>query len=267
MLCSDTENGSAKMACSSSMASGTAKSMRGVRGHQLGVAAGRVARHAGVDAGADLTGREAPAEAEVARLARGAQGRDAARRARQPGVEDHPLPDVEALGLRSQLGDLGHHLVPHDLRERAEAAHGVVAVAVTEVEEDLLRVGAADAGEPRAGDEPVRSQRPRVRDVQERHRGDGEVLQQRRGVGRRRVGLRRGPEHERLSSRPCRSSASSLVKLRFDPNRNSGGSTWRATTAPRNDAGTYCSCLSPCTALITASATCSAGTAFGRVRS
>ena len=70
----------------------------------------------------------------------------------------------------------------------------------------------------------------------ERHRGDGEVLQQGRGVGRRRVRLRRRPEHERLH-RDLRSSASSLVKLRFDPNRNSGGSTWRATTAPRNDVG------------------------------
>ena len=58
----------------------------------------------------------------------------------------------------------------------------------------------------------------------ERDRGDGQVLQQGRGVGRRRVRLRRRAEHERLH-RDLRSSASSLVKLRFDPHRNSGGSS------------------------------------------
>ena len=73
MLCSDTANGSAKIACSSSIASGTGEQHRGVGGHELGVAPGGVARHAGVDAGADVAGGEAPAQAEVAGLARGAQ--------------------------------------------------------------------------------------------------------------------------------------------------------------------------------------------------
>ena len=125
---------------------------------QLGVAAGGVARHAGVDAVADVALGEAPAEAEVAGLARRAERGDAARRARQPRVEHDALADVEALGLGAELGHLGHHLVAHHLRERAQSAHGAVAVAV-EVEEDLLRVGAADAGEQRAGDEPVGPQR------------------------------------------------------------------------------------------------------------
>ena len=69
---------------------------RRVGRHQLGVAAGGVARHAGVDAGADVAGGEAPAQAEVAGLAGRAERGDAPRRARQPRVEHHPLADVEA---------------------------------------------------------------------------------------------------------------------------------------------------------------------------
>ena len=156
---------------------------RGVGRHQLGVAAGGVARHAGVDAGGDVAGREAPAQAEVAGLAGGAQRRDARGRAGQPRVEHDALADVEALGLGPELGDLGDHLVAHHLRERAQPAHRVVAVAVAEVEEDLLRVRAADAGEERAGHEPVGAQRPGVGDVAQRDRGDGQVLGQLVGVG------------------------------------------------------------------------------------
>ena len=166
-------------------------------------------------------------------------------RARQPRVEHHALADVEALGLGAELGDLGDHLVAHHLRERAEPAHGVVLVAVTEVQEDLLRVGAADAGEQRPGDEPVGPQRPGVGDRPRSATGVTARFCSRGGASGGGVyGWVDVPNTSAFTA-ILRSSASSLVKLRFEPHRNSGGSRWRATTAPRNDAGTYCSCSSP----------------------
>ena len=133
----------------------------------------------------------------------------------------------------------------------------------SEVEEDLLRVGAADAGEPRAGHEPVRAQRPRVGDVQERHRGDGQVLQQGRSVGRRRVRLGRRPEHERLSSRPpVRGQLLGEAALRPEPEQRGQHVARHDGAAERRRARTARACR-PRTALITAAATCSAGTAFG----
>ena len=230
MACSDTAKGSAKMACSSSMASGTAKSIGRVGRHQLGVATGRVARHPGVDADADVTGGKAPAQAVVAGLARRAQRADAARRARQPRVEHDALAHLEAVGLRAELGDLGHHLVAHHLGERAQPAHGAVAVALTEVEEDLLGVRAADAGEEGAGDQPVGAQRAGVRDLAQRDRGHGQVAGQAVGALRGGPGLRVDPEDQCLHL-VLLSWASSRVKLRFDPQRNRGGRRCRITTA------------------------------------
>ena len=50
----------------------------------------------------------------------------------------------------------GHHLVPGHVGERGERRHGVVHVALAEVAQHQLGVRAADAGEDRLGDHPVR---------------------------------------------------------------------------------------------------------------
>ena len=197
MLCRDTAKGSAKMACSSSTASGTAVQHRRVGGHELGVAARRVGGDAGVQAGADVAVGEAPAQAVVAGLTGRADRVDAAGGAGQPRVEHDPLADLEPGGLGAERHDLGHHLVAEHLRERAQAAHRAVAVAV-EVEQDLLGVRAADAGEPRAHDQPVRPQRSGVGHLEQRARRGRQVLRQRVGTGRGRPRLRAGAEHERL---------------------------------------------------------------------
>ena len=63
-----------------------------VGGQALGEPAGRVGRVAGVDARRQRAVVEAPAQAEVAGLARGADRIEAAHRARQPRVQHHPLP-------------------------------------------------------------------------------------------------------------------------------------------------------------------------------
>jgi hypothetical protein len=58
----------------------------------------RVTTHPRVDARRERAGCEVEALAEVARLAGLALALDASRSARQPRVEDHPLPDLESLG-------------------------------------------------------------------------------------------------------------------------------------------------------------------------
>ena len=70
------------------------------------------------------------------------------------GLSTTRWPDLEPLGLGPELDHVGHDLVPQHLGERAQAAHGAVAVAL-EVEEDLLGVGAADAGEAGPDHQPV----------------------------------------------------------------------------------------------------------------
>ena len=64
--------------------------------HQLGVSAGHVGRYAGVDAGLDIPVGEAPAQAVVAVFACGTGRFDPTRTARQPRVQHHPLPDLQA---------------------------------------------------------------------------------------------------------------------------------------------------------------------------
>ena len=171
MPCSDTANGSAKTACLVGDGVRDLEQHRVVRGHELAEAAGHVLAHPGVDAGRERTDAERPALAQVAGHARRAVRLDAARPAGEPRVQRDAVADLEALGLGPERDDVGDHLVAHHVRERHEVLHRVVGeplpgpVRVGEarvVEEDLLRLGAADAGEARLGDHPVGPQEARV---------------------------------------------------------------------------------------------------------
>ena len=133
--------------------------------HQLGVSAGHIGRHPGVDAGLDVAVGEAPAQAVVAGFACRTTGFDAPRTTRQPRVEHHPLPDLESARRGTQRHHVGDDLVAHHLGERAERRHRVVGVALAEVEQDLFGVRAADAGQPWPGDHPIIVQRLRIRHV------------------------------------------------------------------------------------------------------
>ena len=138
------------------------------------------------------------------------------------GLRTTRWPTSKPVGLRTQLDHLGHHLVAHHLGERAEAAHGVVAVAVAEVEQDLLRVRPADPGEQRSGHQPVGAQRAGIGDLAERHRGVGQVLAELVGAGRRGPVVVPGSEHESLHR-----SISSLPLI-----ASPGGSSCAATLPP-----------------------------------
>ena len=120
---------------------------------------------ADVHAGPQIALGEAPAEAQVARLAGRAEGLDAAGRAGQPGVEDDPLADVESAGFGTERHDLGDDLVPGHVGKRREGGHRVVDVARVEVAQHELGVGSADAREDRPGDHPVGTDEPGVVDV------------------------------------------------------------------------------------------------------
>ena len=133
--------------------------------HQFGVAAGDVRRHPGVDARLDVAVGEAPAQAVIPGFACRTTGFDAAWSARQPWVEDDPLPDLQSAGGRTQCHHVGHDFVSHHLGERAERCHRVVGVTLAEVEQDLLGVRAADPCQPRPGDHPIIVQRLRIRHI------------------------------------------------------------------------------------------------------
>ena len=145
-----------------------------VGGQVVGEATGRVLRRPGVDAGRDGALREVPAHAEVAGLARGARWVDAAGPAREPGVQDDALADLDGGDRGADLDDVGHHLVPEHRREGEVPVQRAVAEVVAEVHEDHLGVGAADAGQPRLGDAPVVPERRRAVELLEAHRGPGE---------------------------------------------------------------------------------------------
>ncbi len=169
---------------------GDGEQHRGVGREQVGVPAGGVAGDAGMDAGADGPGEEVVTKAEVTGLARRAQRRHL-RGARQPRVEHDPLPDLQALRLGTEGDDIGHDLVAHHLGERAQPAHGVVALGFTEVQQRLLGVRAADADQAGPGHHPIRPQRPGVLDLHELHRAPRQVVHQGVGVVRYlvRIGL------------------------------------------------------------------------------
>ena len=150
--------------------------------HQLGVAAGHIGRHPGVDPRLDVAVAEAPAQAVVPALAGRAGRFDAARPAGQPRVEHHPLAHLETAGLRPRLHHVSDHLVTHDLRERAEGGHRVVGVALAEVQQDLLGVRAADTGQPGSSDDPIIVQQGRIRHLAQCNRAGREIRGQRIGA-------------------------------------------------------------------------------------
>ena len=70
----------------------------------------------------------------------------------------------------------------HHLRKRAECGHRVVGVTLAEVEQDLLGVRPADAGQPGPGDHPIIVQRLRIGHLRKRDGSPGQVLGERVGV-------------------------------------------------------------------------------------
>ncbi len=165
MAWKDTENGSASTAASSEMPSGTGMSMESCAASCSAQAPGAAGDDAHVDARTEVALGEAPAQAEVAGLARGAGRGDAPRAAGQPGVQHDALADVEAPGLGTERDDLGDDLVAGHVGERGEGGHRVVDVAGVEVTEHELGVGSADAREDGTGDHPVRPRHPGVVDL------------------------------------------------------------------------------------------------------
>ena len=149
---------------------------RVVGSQQLGPGAGRVGDDTDVDARSELSLREAPAQAQVAGLARRARRIDATRAAGQPGVEHDALTDLESLCRRPELDHLGDHFVTGHVREGRERRHRVVHVAVAEVTQHELRIGTADSREQRSGQHPVRTDQPRILDVVEAEGETGEHL-------------------------------------------------------------------------------------------
>jgi hypothetical protein len=103
----------------------------------------------------DVAVGEAPAQAVVTGFACRTRGFDAARATRQPRVEHDALPDLKSARRRPQRHHVGDNFVTHHLRKRAERRHRVVGVALAEVEQDLLGVRTADAGQPGPGDHPI----------------------------------------------------------------------------------------------------------------
>ena len=88
---------------------------RVVSSHQIGPAARGVGGHADVDPRAQGPGGEAPAQVQIPALAGRARRIHSPGTAGQPGVEQHPLADLETGGLRTERHDLGHHFVAGDV--------------------------------------------------------------------------------------------------------------------------------------------------------
>ena len=97
---------------------------------------------------------------------------------------------------RSDFDHVGHDFVPHDLRKGDERGHGAVA-GVLEVHEDLFRIRATDAREPRLQHHPVIGDERGVRYVFHLHRRRREVSNQPVRVGGGRIdGLGVGEEDQ-----------------------------------------------------------------------
>src|SRR5581483_3376708 len=102
---------------------------------------------------------------------------DAARRARQPRVEHHPLAALEPGHVAAEILDRADHLVAEHLRERDERRHRAV-VGAFEVHQHLLGVRPADAGEVRPDHRPVGAEEAGVGHVLQRHGRRGEMADQ-----------------------------------------------------------------------------------------
>ena len=151
----------------------------------VGEAAGSILRRAGVDACRDGALGEVPTQAVVAVLTGRAGWVDAPRATGEPGVQDDTLAHLEGRHRRTDLDDIGHHLVAEDSREGEEPVQrAIVAEVVAEVHEDHLGVGAADAGQARLGDAPVVAQQLRPLQLLEPHRRPGQPAHQAVGLVR-----------------------------------------------------------------------------------
>ena len=115
-------------------------------------------------------------------------------RAGQPRVQHDALADLETGSLGTERLHRRHHLVAHHLREAAQPGHRVVDALVAEVQQGHLRVGAADAREPRAQDGPVGAQERRVGHLAQTHRASSR--------GSRRAGCPRGRAAGSTGRRP-----------------------------------------------------------------
>ncbi len=187
MPCSDTANGSAKTACSSVIESGTLNSIESCAGISSPKPPG-TSLHMPVW----MPGARSPFANDQHWLRSpaahaGQIGVDAARLAREPRVQHDAVPDLEPFGLRPERDHVGHHLVAHHVRERHEVLHRVVLVVARAavlrrearvVEEDLLRLRAADAGEPRLRHHPVRAEKSRIVHLDQLHRRPGQRPEQ-----------------------------------------------------------------------------------------
>ena len=172
---------------------GDAEQLTRMGGEPFGVRAGRSGAVAEVQRGRDCAAIEVAARRVAALGARGARRVDAAGNARQPRVQHDAFAGV---------GAAGDGFVPQDVRERQERRERVVE---PPVQEDLLGVGAADAGDGGIAEHPVRGRGDRLGDVLEarrRGRGDERTVPQCTAHFRDRLTGKVVPEHERLHVAP-----------------------------------------------------------------
>ena len=174
-----------------------------VRGHQLGVAAGDVGRHTGVNARFDVAVGETPAQAVIAGFTCGTQRFDPTRRARQPRVQHHSLADIQPARLRAQRDNICDDLMAHHLWKRTERGHRVVGVTLAEVEEHLLGVRPADPRQARPGDHPIIVQGNGIRHIAQSDWRVGEIAHQRVCVVGNLEWFRSNAEYQRLHDRSC----------------------------------------------------------------
>jgi len=97
-------------------------------------------------------------------------------------TEHDALPDLESTRRWTQRHHVGDDLVTHHLGKRAERRQRVVGVALAEVEQDLLGVRPANAGQTRTGDHPIVVQRPRIGHVAQRDGRLGQIPGEHVGV-------------------------------------------------------------------------------------
>ena len=206
-----------------------------VRGEALGVRSGGCRTVPEVDRGRQAARTEVSAPRVAAVPAGSARRVDAAGNAGQPRIEDDALACVQAPP---------DDLMAEHVRKGHERGERVVAGAV---QQDLLHVGAAQAGEGRLDAHPVFRRKRLLRDVLDadgRETGDEGPPVHPAADGRSRLTREAVPEHERLhidppiachpytrNSRPVRQNAAV-----FDRSRD-GNARWQGSPHHRGRAG------------------------------
>ena len=136
-----------------------------VRRQLLGPGAGRSGDDADVHPGAEVTLREAPAEAQVPAWQGGQSGSMPRGAQVNHGLSTTRWPTSSPRASGPSGDDLGHDLVPGDVGQRGEGGHRIIDIARVEVAQHQLGVGAADTREDRPGDHPVGPDEAGVVDV------------------------------------------------------------------------------------------------------